>query len=206
MGANCFLAGMLDALGLRMFSGPYDWVNGSTFEMRFRLFLNRFDKYFEKGDLQFQGHAECTDVYRNQRTGLAYIHDFKLNSDFDAAYPEVRAKYDRRIARVLDKIKNGRRTLILYTETVGATQTLEIGRLVELVKEANAMYKSEIDLLYYKHNPLLFKCRGSAIKRLDEHCCFAEYYSWDRNPTDINIYYLYKNILECLQKMSRLQN
>jgi hypothetical protein len=140
MGHACFMARELEKRNLRKFSWPFDWVFGSAFEERRNLFINKFDRYFEKKDLEYicTGLHLNTDVYKNTITGPLYNHDFKQHGNFNSEYPLVRDKYDRRVKRVLNKIKNGKRVLIIYEE-VRAASTPSLQKITELVKMAKHM-------------------------------------------------------------------
>jgi hypothetical protein len=200
IGAACFVANALKFLNLRALSGPFDWIFGSTFEKRFDIFLNKFENYFEKDDFEYSRMDDNgkKDIYTNKLTGLSYNHDFDLNCDFETEYPAIRNKYDRRTSRVLDKIKNGNRTLIVYAEGRGSTTT-PIEKIKELVNLANKIYGNKIDLLYLKNNS---NCRPWKSKKImkNPHVTIIEYLGPQKlNETErYEEYFIKKRIYDAL--------
>jgi len=148
---------MADALinaQLRKFSGPFDWVYGSSFEKRFAIFLDKFSHYLDKDDLVFSA-AHTVNVpaaYQNTRTLLVHNHDFKNPDDFDSEYLAVAEKYTRRINRVLENIQKAKHTLLVYAESKAESPGTSNAQLIELVKLANETYECPMDLLYMRHN------------------------------------------------------
>ena len=184
MGYSCFVPTVLKEAGLRLFSGPFDWMYGVPFDQRFNIFINRFDKYFEKEDLVYTGlnpENNCA-TFKNTRTGLIYNHDFVQDLDFETEYQAIRTKYDRRINRILDKIENGKRALLVYAETNNPTISMPPpARLQEMLKLANKKYNDKIDLIYIQHDPKLK--RGTAkITIVNEHLYIAKYFGKDVSP------------------------
>lgn len=109
-GENCLSAILLNRTKLRKFSGPFDWVLGPDFTARTKLFCNGFEDYFNKEDLVFMGNYVQNqikhDVYLNRKTGIKFLHDFQYEGDFEAEYPALKAKYDRRIKRLQELATN----------------------------------------------------------------------------------------------------
>lgn len=177
LGEACFIATHLKNNGLRMFSGPFDWMYGSNFKTRCDILVSKFENYFNKEDLEFKEYRESNKMvtYRNKRTNLHYNHDFHSDLPFDYEYYFVKEKYDRRINRLLQKIANSEKVLICYGDlantTTGAKSDAEI---VECVKKLNEVYApTRIEMLYVKHNPQM-KSGEVTFKSLNEHITIAE--------------------------------
>ncbi|MBR1778570.1 MAG: hypothetical protein IJ752_08335 [Alphaproteobacteria bacterium] len=120
LGAACLCSQMLRKKNLQFCSYPLDWVAGGDFASRVDLLVSGFKDYFNKEDIVFTGgqngdeNNPC-EICENKRTEMKFPHDFPAGADLDASYPAVKAKYDRRISRLLDMIESGRNILIVYT-------------------------------------------------------------------------------------------
>ena len=53
-------------------------------------------------------------VYKNVRTGFGFAHEFTNDRPFAQCYDEVRRKYDRRIARFLERLRTAHRVLAVF--------------------------------------------------------------------------------------------
>ncbi len=203
VGSACFIATALENAGLRNFSGPFDWMYGSTLSQRFEIFIKKFAHFFDKQDLKYIGPDIKGDAYKNNRTGLTFNHDFAIGSDFNTTYPSVKAKYDRRIKRVVDLISGGAKTLIVYAESVGE-KSISNAKLSEMLKSANNSYKTKnINFLYIKNNKKLKKSEYIDVKQVNENLFVAEYNGWIQNDRD-NVRLANKFINKCLHKVMNI--
>ncbi len=150
IGAACSCANTLKGIGLRIMSGPFDWLYGSSFEGRIDLFLNEFDGFLEKEDLVFsysEASISC-DVYKNTRTGISFNHDFISNIPFDTSYNIVKSKYDRRIKRLLSQIDKSNSILFVYID-IPNSFALDINLVIEKHAQIKAKYPDKNIELYY---------------------------------------------------------
>jgi hypothetical protein len=155
-GEACHVAGLLKEMGLRKFSGPFDWMYGGDPITRLNLIADEFANYLNKEDLVLCEKSSSTEhkcIYSNKRTGLVYNHDFFSDDNFDRDYLAMREKYDRRIARVVNKMKSGEKTLIIYvnikTESGKMAKKEDIERAVLRINE---VYGDNVDVLFIVHN------------------------------------------------------
>ena len=104
--------------GLRLSSGPFDWLLGPSLKARVDLIANDFAGWFERDDFEFLGNPEKFehDSYMNRRTGYKFSHDFEIGKPFEKSFPEVRDKYARRIERFYGLIRASRRVLLVWVE------------------------------------------------------------------------------------------
>ena len=119
LGAACLCSQMLRKKDLQFSSYPLDWVANKDFAFRTDLLVSDFDFFFDKEDLYFTGDSNGMEdhpceVCINKRTGMGFPHDFSFGVDFETAFPEVKAKYDRRVKRLLDDIERNKNILIVY--------------------------------------------------------------------------------------------
>ncbi|MBR2355616.1 MAG: hypothetical protein IKA69_04505 [Kiritimatiellae bacterium] len=118
LGASCLCAMSLRDAGLRLSSGPLDWVGGFLFQKHVDFVLNDFADWFHEEDFEPYGdddnlvHAR----YINRRNGLKFLHDFERGKSVSESLPAVREKYERRIARFYERIRSSRRVLFVWME------------------------------------------------------------------------------------------
>ncbi len=162
-GENCLSAILLNRTKLRKFSGPFDWVLGPDFAERTKLFCNGFEDYFNKEDLVFMGNYVQNqikhDVYLNRKTGIKFLHDFQYEGDFEAEYPALKAKYERRIKRLQELVTNtggqNKRFLVLFVEQKVPASPLSVEQIDKEIQQANEKFGGRMDVLYLRHNPEL---------------------------------------------------
>ena len=120
IGEDCGCAMLLNAAGLRDMSSPFDWLTKATFATRIDLLCSRFEGFLEREDLQSlpkptQGYVDQNnDYYANRRLDFYYYHDFAAGVPLDESYSLVKAKYDRRIARLLARLDRGGKVLMIW--------------------------------------------------------------------------------------------
>ena len=177
LGEACFIAIHLRKNGLRMFSGPFDWMYGSNFKTRCDILASKFENYFNKEDLEFKEYRETNKMvtYRNKRTDIHYNHDFHSDLPFDYEYNIVKEKYDRRINRLLKIISTAKNVLICYGDLAnsknGAKSDTEI---VDCIKKLNEVYApAKIEMLYVKHNKNI-KDGKAVFRKLNDYITIAE--------------------------------
>lgn len=152
------MADYLRLTGLRLASGPFDWICGGGGICNILSWICRDMKGFiEKEDLVVDEEKivpKRTIWYRNERTGFKFPHEFIYGREFNEMYEEVRAKYDRRIGRFLDVLKN-RNVLLTYLardsriDTKEATEAFlrlreKYGSRVNLICFANGQPEGEV--------------------------------------------------------------
>ena len=150
IGEACSCSTALRAAHLQIQSFPTDWLSGLDIKGRTALVVSDFQDFFNAEDLKYTGDNKKSDTYVNTRTGITFYHDFPLHSDFTAQYPSVKAKYDKRIVRMLSAIKNARNALIVYMNI--PTREKERPADEELISCLTAFEKhfpdTKFDLLY----------------------------------------------------------
>ncbi|MBM7563077.1 DUF1796 family putative cysteine peptidase [Paenibacillus sacheonensis] len=148
LGHLCLAAIQMEKNDLRQFAGPLDWVASYNLPQVTRLLANRFAGFLEYGNLKFVGYAN-DKIMMVQDTDYDIVsnHDFYTHNNFPphyAAYPEIKAKYDRRIARFLEKAASSSSMLFIRTE---ATQQ----EALELKKVLSGLVAKDFRLLVINH-------------------------------------------------------
>jgi hypothetical protein len=153
LGDLCLAALQLRQNNLRPFAGPLDWMSSPSLSSVSSLLKNRFIGYMDLPNLIPSGYATGVDSSEPHLvvTDMAYqivsSHDFIADKNTFtnlATYPEVRAKFDRRIQRFLDILYNGKRILFIRTEG-----TFE--ELLELESVLSKLVKNEFHILLVNH-------------------------------------------------------
>ena len=114
LGAACNCTEALRHLHLQNRSYPFDWIFGSNLSDRVTLLKNRFENWFNIEDFCYLRTEENKVLLQNNKTDLIYNHDFFTNKGaVEDQFPIVKAKYDRRINRILNMFDSKEKTKIL---------------------------------------------------------------------------------------------
>lgn len=148
LGENCLTAMVLKEFGLREFSGPFDWIAGRGLDYRLNLILDGFHGFLLKEDLEIADDIvdarRGTYPVRNKKNGFYLPHDFN-NVNLEISYPIVYEKYERRINRLLDKLKASS-ILMVCCSREGETITNE--SIEEILKLISRKYHARrLDIL-----------------------------------------------------------
>lgn len=131
LGWFCGTASSLEKLGLRSFSGPFDWL----FSDDFSVVLKLMDKDFL--DFMKEENLVTDDVnakrFRDIKNGLIYNHDVK--SDFDIERKNIIKKYSRRVKR----FQTARRKPTMFFRTVRSNE--EVKWIIENTEYINRVIK-----------------------------------------------------------------
>ena len=157
LGFSCACSESLRAEGLQFESCPFDWVGVTDVLQTARIVAGGFEGWLERDDLDLWDvrilGGFATRVYRNRKTGIGFVHEFSNDAGLDAAYPAVKAKFDRRIPRFLDRLRRSRRVLAVYLE-VSKNPRAADATLVEARRLlSEAFPETSFDLLYLYEDP-----------------------------------------------------
>ena len=100
LGWFCGVAASLNRLGLRDFSGPFDWYF-SDYESVIKLMDIGFENFFVRENLVED--KENKKTFSDERFGFTCFHDVKRSLDED--YPIIYDKYHRRAERFLKALE-----------------------------------------------------------------------------------------------------
>lgn len=155
IGRDCANSTFLKKRGLRVTSGPFDWLTKASFETRIQLICNNFDRFLNKEDMKIMEKPThiatdtACDYYENTKTGFYFYHDFPSGMPLDEAYPQVKEKYDRRIARFLQKLHEEKRVLLVWFSHEPTVNKLDVKALCHSVCEK---FNKRIDFLLIEHD------------------------------------------------------
>ena len=176
IGEACPCTQTLRQLGLQDASYPFDWLFGSTFVGRCKILADEFKDFIKKEDLQFSHEVKSLrcNAYYNKTTDITFMHDFLKSLDFEEAYPLVKEKYDRRIRRLLEKIKNANSVLVVYLENPTSNH-IEISNqeILQGYSILREKFGDKINLLYIKNSKCETKVEelesGKVIKVIGDY-------------------------------------
>ena len=124
LGPACSCSQTLRKAGLQHLSFPYDWIGPHTdlydvdVSRRTDQICNEFAGWFDPADFEPAGSSDQSgkDHYFNSELKLIFLHDFIKGSSFQEAFPAVQAKYQRRIARLLELIRASKNVLLVRVD------------------------------------------------------------------------------------------
>lgn len=116
LGSACLCTETVRAAGLQYASYPLDWTRGGTLRERADLVASGFAHWFEEFDFERIENPDAFghDPYRNKVTGMVFPHEFTKGVPLARSYPEVRARYDRRVSRLEAKLRAGGDVLVVW--------------------------------------------------------------------------------------------
>lgn len=153
LGWACGCSQALRAAGCQFASYPIDWLGSPGLAYSVDVVCGDFDHWLDADDLRLIDVSHdagfCTRMYRNDRTGLGYSHEFSDFQPFAETYPKVKASYDRRVARFLEALRSSGRILAVYVEQASRAclSSSELMTAVDRLRRKCA--SSKVDLLYF---------------------------------------------------------
>lgn len=105
--------------GLQFASYPLDWMGSPGIVASAQMIDREFAGWFEKDDLELvavRGGSFNNNVYQNRKNRFGFPHDFPRTRKFEELYPEVAAKYARRVTRFLADVRQVKSALVVYIE------------------------------------------------------------------------------------------
>lgn len=154
IGRDCSCAEYLKKNNLRLTSGPFDWLTNAGFEERFNLILNDFKDFMNIEDFKFlpkdetMFNDEFCDYYENVKTHFYYYHDFPKDVPISDCFDVVKEKYQRRINRFYEKIKENEKVLLVWFSHYHNTPDSVV---LDLCKKLCQKFNKQIDFLIVEH-------------------------------------------------------
>lgn len=150
IGEACSCSETLRKCRLQFFSYPFDWLFGSTFLDRIKLFCLDIDNFINIDDLEYayEEKSLLCKAYRNKYTDITFNHDFPKDLSLEHSFTEVKSKYNRRIKRLVQHIEQSKRVLVVYIQTPNNQSVLSKEEILDGYKILNDKYGDKINLLY----------------------------------------------------------
>lgn len=206
LGSACFCAEMLAKAKLRVFSSPFDWIGCSNFKNRMDFICNDFEGFINKEYLKKTGETEYPeecDVYKDEKTGFIFKHDFPKGMELSKGYEIVKEKFDRKNNRLIKKLKESKHSLIVYMCYHEMEEPVE--DLIEMSKKINEHFnKQTIDVVLVVHNSEL-KIDEMKIDKVSENAYRIGVYNLQENG-GIGNYDACKNFLSKIKLKKNLKD
>ena len=119
LGTACSCTETIRAAGLQFLSLPFDWItpfdHKGDLRRRAACICNGFPGWLRKEDFRCLGDLSTTGRvrYLNENLNFYFLHDFPEDKPVAEAFDDVRAKYERRIARLLKLLQSAKRVLLV---------------------------------------------------------------------------------------------
>ena len=192
LGSTCRCADYLKMAGLRLKSGPFDWIGrAGSVQNVLRWCMTDFEGFFEKKDLVRMDHElgpRRTYWYENSATGFVTAHDFVYGRPFDEMYEEVRARLYRRINRLKAALAGTERVLLCWLARDIPFKLLpfDLDATVGALRSLRAKYGDHIDLLCFLRD-LTIEPGMPRVETPVEGFRVVRFFSSGYDPDDVRI-------------------
>lgn len=155
IGTDCACASYMKMANLRSFSSPFDWLTHADFKTRMNLILNDFENFLNIEDLVFLEkdpniiNDDKCDYYHNIKNDFYFYHDFETGKSLEQTFPTIKEKYNRRIKRFYQTIKENEKILLIWFAHNWETPDDEI---IALCKKICEKFDKQIDFLIIEHD------------------------------------------------------
>lgn len=118
LGVACTGTQVLREAGLQFGTLPFDWVGRGKMRTRVDIVMSDFRDWLKLEQLELRENKpeEPDALYYNRTNELRFAHDFPKSRSLEEAFPEVEAKYARRIARFEKLLRQSRKVLLFWLE------------------------------------------------------------------------------------------
>lgn len=166
LGWFCGTASAMGKLGLRSFSGPFDWIL-SDYQQVLRMIETDFADLLMKDNLRLL--ADNPKAFEDTKYGFIYFHDIKV--DFEREYEQIAEKYRRRCRQFMSASQNPT-CYLRIVRSVNEIKYIEENQeyIERVIKKSNSLnqvfylvidgmnFSTEIRSPYYKINVKDFNC------------------------------------------------
>lgn len=172
IGAACSCTQSLRSLRLQVRSLPFDWLYGCGFVDRCRLIASDFSTWLIKDELEYMGCRTSSSphryVYKNKLTGMTFNHDF-FSPLSDESFENVKAKYNRRIDRLMSSIGRSKRVLAVYIDVPTTSDALSDDELIEGYNILCSKFPDVVIDILYIHNDDKVPYDERVVESLNAH-------------------------------------
>lgn len=156
LGASCACTQILRHCKIQFRSFPFDWLIGADIVDRATILANHFKDFLKKEAMECVEESKRNrgrDIWRNNDSGLLFMHDFTHGTPFEEEYPIVYQKYQRRAKRLIQQISSSKRVLAVYAEHPCDTKSLTKEQMVNARRILSEAFPAvHIDLLYLRND------------------------------------------------------
>lgn len=146
IGSKCKVSHNLRRCGLQLESFPFDWIYIKSPAVIENLFATDFKNFFREENLRLRSKQPKFDEVDDLGTGIYSAHDFDTNRSIHDCYPEVIAKFNRRIAKLKGKLNEAKTLLIVFAAEGDFLSDAEM--VAEFTALQKQFPKQQVDFLY----------------------------------------------------------
>ncbi len=158
LGANCSVAVQLQLRGLRLESGPVDWIACGNPQLLFstltRWFTTEFDAILTHPLRLIPGEEDLFGykTFLDETDGYLFVHDLISGVPSEAEIATARSRYQRRGKRLIERLKATDRWLFVLTNARNQWQDEQVEAFLQWLR--TTFPTAHIDLLYVKFSSL----------------------------------------------------
>lgn len=152
LGHLCATASELERIGLRAYSGPFDWCETHELERIINLIQNNFQDYLNS-DYLYQDPTKKF-VYTNIKYNVVMNHDFNQYHSLSSQLPDVNKKYQRRIKHFYKQISEP----TLFIRDISSVKDLKY-------IEGNQVHINKVLQSYNRNNEVIYVSRNGLESR-----------------------------------------
>ena len=158
LGRACACSQSLRLAGLQLLSQPWDWITyeftppGPDLLLRVDVIGSGFKGWFEEEDIEFvrKNPASGKDLYKNRRNNIIYAHDFPPDVPLHESYPAIKAKYDRRVKRLLRLLAEAKSDILAVYMDAPTYPAMDVETCREAQRRLQALYPHvKVDFLMF---------------------------------------------------------
>ena len=143
LGGDCQVAYQLTKHGLRDYALPFDALV-TPYEALHALLTNEFEGFMTPDNFVFEMNEKAEKYILDKRYGIKLIHDFKINEKFLDDYEAVASKYERRIARLFERIRAAGYPLFIRKK-ITREQAAELRALLHTMRNGRPFILAALD-------------------------------------------------------------
>lgn len=135
LGYFCSVSMELERIGLRNCSLPFDWLISANYKKVLENIGNHFAEFLCEENL-YQEKSINSKYYYDDKNEFHFYHDFSKYTSLEEQLPQVKEKYNRRIFRFYETVKNP----TLFIRYCGSKEELEFIQTYD--EEIRAFFKA----------------------------------------------------------------
>ena len=140
---------------LQFYTYPIDWVAGGDIIHRTKLILNGCENLIKLESLEKFAENMLSrvpkHVCKNKENQMVFNHDFPLHMTIEESFPAVKAKYDRRIARLKKHMSESENILFVWIDSIIAGTETPYEKFEEAFALINEKFGTKASFLVLKN-------------------------------------------------------
>ncbi len=182
IGSRCKISHNLRRYGLQLESFPFDWIYIQNPAVVENLFATNFKNFFKEENLRLRSKQPKFDEVDDLGTGIYSAHDFDTNRSIHDCYPEVMAKFNRRIAKLKDRLLHAKTVLMVFGAEDNFISDEEIIQQFACLQKRFAPRHFDLLYFYLPENEIEFERKMVSSNVLKISFQKEKKFEWQGNP------------------------